>query len=92
TEPYNHKREGIVAAAGEGLSTEKSLSGAHLFDVAPTVLAALSLPRGEHMDGEVLPIVESVGEQTYPELDERTRETTDEQAVEARLTDLGYLE
>ncbi len=92
TELYNHKREGIVAAAGEGISTEKSLTGAHLFDIAPTVLAALGLPRGEHMDGEVLPIVESVGEQTYPEPKERVREATDEQAVEARLSDLGYIE
>jgi predicted AlkP superfamily phosphohydrolase/phosphomutase len=92
TEPYNHKRDGIIAAAGEGIDSGESVSGAQLFDVAPTVLASLGLPRGEHMDGEVLAMVEPAGEQAYPEPDERRQEATDEQAVEQRLTDLGYLE
>ena len=92
TEPWNHKREGIVAATGEGIDSEKSLSGAHLFDVAPTVLATLGVERGDHMDGAVLDVVESVGDRSYPEPKHRARETTDERAVEARLGDLGYLE
>ena len=92
TEPYNHKRDGLIAAAGEAIDADASLAGAHLFDVAPTVLASLGLARGEHMDGDVLSIVESVGKRSYPELDEREREATDERAVEERLSDLGYLQ
>ncbi|EMA50422.1 MULTISPECIES: alkaline phosphatase family protein [Halococcus] len=91
TEPYNHKRDGLIAATGEGIDDGASLAGAHLFDVAPTVLATLGLARGEHMDGDVLALVESMGERAYPELDERDREATDERAVEQRLSDLGYL-
>jgi predicted AlkP superfamily phosphohydrolase/phosphomutase len=92
TEPYNHKRDGIIAATGAGIDTDASLADAHLFDVAPTVLASLGLPRGEHMDGEVLGMVEVVGERAYPERDGRAREATDERAVEERLSDLGYME
>jgi predicted AlkP superfamily phosphohydrolase/phosphomutase len=92
TEPYNHKRDGMVAATGTGIDSDGSLADAHLFDVAPTVLASLGLPRGDHMDGKVLDIVESAGERTYPEYDGQVRETTDEQAVEERLSDLGYME
>ncbi|WP_049899973.1 alkaline phosphatase family protein [Halococcus agarilyticus] len=91
TEPFNHKRDGLIAAAGEGVDTDASLAGAHLFDVAPTVLASLGLARGEHMDGDVLAVVESAGERAYPAIDERDREATDERAVEERLSDLGYL-
>ncbi|WP_049999156.1 alkaline phosphatase family protein [Halococcus sediminicola] len=92
TEPYNHKRDGMVAATGAGIDSDGSLADAHLFDVAPTVLASLGLPHGEHMDGEVLDIVDSAGERAYPDYDGRARETTDEQAVEERLSDLGYME
>jgi len=91
TEPYNHKRDGLIAATGEGIDAEASLAGAHLFDVAPTVLATLGVARGEHMDGDVLSVVEAAGERAYPKLDERDREATDERAVEQRLSDLGYL-
>ena len=92
TEPYNHKRDGMVAATGTGIDSDGSLAEAHLFDVAPTVLASLGLPRGEHMDGEVLDIVEPAGERAYPDYEGPERETTDEQAVEERLSDLGYME
>ena len=66
--------------------------GAHLFDVAPTVLATLSLPRAEHMDGTVLPIVESADEAAYPAIDRGERVATDDGGVERRLSDLGYIE
>ncbi len=92
TEPYNHKRDGMVAATGAGIDTDASPTDAHLFDVAPTVLASLGLPRDEHMDGEVLDMIGSVGERAYPDYDGRTREATDEQAIEERLSDLGYME
>jgi predicted AlkP superfamily phosphohydrolase/phosphomutase len=92
TEPWNHKREGVVAVAGAGIDAEASLAGAHLFDVAPTVLATVGLGRGTHMDGDVLAPVEPAGEREYPAVADRERTTTDDRAVEARLSELGYLE
>ena len=102
TEPYNHKLAGIVAVHGEDVDTDAAASdetdgiggidGAHLFEVAPTVLATLSLPRGEHMDGDVLPIVESADEAAYPAIDRGERVATDDGGVERRLSDLGYIE
>jgi predicted AlkP superfamily phosphohydrolase/phosphomutase len=115
TEPYNHKREGIVAARGTAIDATASatatgtgagesarsdgaaeavsgIENAHLFDIAPTVLATLSLPRAERMDGAVLPVVESTGEEAYSATDRGERVATDDAAVEGRLSDLGYIE
>ena len=118
TEPWNHKREGIVAARGAAIdalapSEIESRSGtgsdrapgtgeaegmidgienAHLFDIAPTVLATLSLPSAERMDGTALPVVESAGEERYASADRGERVATDDSAVESRLSDLGYIE
>jgi len=91
SEPWNHKREGFVAAAGAGVDTTASLAGAHLFDVAPTVLALFDLPRPDRMDGTVLPVAESVGTREYDDVD-RVSAATDDGAVESRLEDLGYIE
>ena len=105
TEPYNHKLAGIVAVHGEDVDTDAAaldetdetdgiggIDGAHLFDVAPTVLATLSLPRGEHMDGDVLSVVESADEAAYPAIDRGERVATDDGGVERTLSDLGYIE
>jgi len=50
-QPWNHKRDGIVAARGDGIDDSATLDGAHLFDVAPTVLSSLGVPPSETMDG-----------------------------------------
>ncbi|PSP72390.1 phosphodiesterase [Halobacteriales archaeon QS_3_64_16] len=101
TEPWNHKRAGIVAARGAAIDatapseTEGIVDGienAHLFDIAPTVLATLSLPSAERMDGAALPVVESAGEEQYASADRGRRVATDDSAVESRLSDLGYIE
>jgi len=89
-EPWNHKRHGVVAAAGD-VDDEASLTGAHLFDIAPTVLATFGLPASDRMDGLPLPVVDRVGAEAYPEYEGETT-ATDDEAVEARLEDLGYLE
>jgi predicted AlkP superfamily phosphohydrolase/phosphomutase len=91
---WNHKRDGMVVAAGEGIDGEGSLADAHLFDVAPSVLAAMGVPYSDRMDGEVLPVVENDGEATaYPEYEgTRPQEGTADDAVKQRLSDLGYLE
>jgi len=89
-EPWNHKREGIVAAAGDGVDGTAALDAPHLFDVAPTVLSLLGIPRSDRMDGEVLPIVDPAPVETYPAYD-GDRVTTVDEAVERRLAQLGYL-
>ncbi|MHC3437829.1 alkaline phosphatase family protein [Natrialbaceae archaeon A-gly3] len=92
SEPWNHKLEGIVAATGEAVDPDADLEDAHLFDVAPTVLATLGVPVDERMDGRPLPCVEDADWQEYPRLEaDKAVETADE-AVEQRLADLGYLE
>jgi predicted AlkP superfamily phosphohydrolase/phosphomutase len=92
TEPWNHTLEGLFVAAGEGIDAEADLSGAHLFDVAPTVLSALGVPYSDRMDGSVLPVVDDVGSTEYHVYSGDTTRATDDDTVEQRLSDLGYLE
>lgn len=91
-EPWNHKREGLFVSAGKGINADADLSGAHLFDVVPTVLASFGMPRDERMDGHVLPVVETAGTERYVDDDGADRRRTDSRAVEDRLSQLGYLE
>ena len=89
---WDHKIDGIFAAAGEGLETDVPIEDADLLDVAPTILASLGIPRSERMDGSVLPIVDDPGYTAYPsyETGARGAEDADEQ-VKERLAGLGYL-
>ncbi|MEM4782335.1 MAG: alkaline phosphatase family protein [Halalkalicoccus sp.] len=91
-EPWNHKLDGIVTATGPGIEDGADLSGAHLLDIAPTVLSALDVPRSDRMDGDPLPLVSPTGEMSYPDREKGTRETTADEDVQDRLADLGYLE
>ena len=92
SEPWNHKLEGVVAARGVDIDHTGGIGNAHLFDVAPTVLATLDIPIDDRMDGHPLPCVEAPGVQSYPRLDEADSVATADEAVEDRLADLGYLE
>jgi hypothetical protein len=56
------------------------------------VLAALGVPQSDRMDGSALPVVEPVGNHYYPRPERRTDLSTDDDRLEARLSDLGYLE
>ncbi|WP_135822791.1 alkaline phosphatase family protein [Halostella litorea] len=91
TEPWNHKRDGVVAVAGDGVDEAAALGDAHLYDVAPTVLATMGVPAAERMDGTVLPAVDPVGERRYPDYDRHSAATADGD-VEDRLANLGYIE
>ncbi|MFB6188270.1 MAG: alkaline phosphatase family protein [Halapricum sp.] len=92
TEPWNHKRDGIFVAHGAAVDASRPLGDPTLFDVAPTVLATLGVPADERMDGRCLPIVDSPGRDQYSRPDRDERIDTDDQAVQRRLTDLGYIE
>ncbi|SFB93082.1 Predicted phosphohydrolase or phosphomutase, AlkP superfamily [Halobiforma haloterrestris] len=91
-EPWNHKLEGIVAARGADVDEAAGIGDAHLFDVAPTVLATLDVPIDDRMDGTPLPCVDPSGYRSYPRLDDDRSVATADDAVEDRLADLGYLE
>ncbi|WP_227377280.1 alkaline phosphatase family protein [Haladaptatus halobius] len=75
-QPWNHKRDGVVAAAGQGVGG--TLEGAHIFDVTPTVLALFGLPKSIEMDGSVLSSVEASGERAYSTRRARPRREDDE--------------
>ena len=92
TEPWEHKREGIVAIAGEGITPTTTLGDSHLFDITPTILSLFGLPVGAEMDGTPLSAVEPTGTTTYPSPDDRAVSTTGDGAIEERLSNLGYLD
>ncbi|MFC4357803.1 alkaline phosphatase family protein [Halobium salinum] len=91
-EPWNHKLDGIVSLTGPGVDTTASLAGAHLYDVASTVLSTFGIAYPETMDGRPLAPVVDVGTKQYDEYEPRAAQATDDAAVEERLADLGYLE
>jgi arylsulfatase A-like enzyme len=80
----------VFAAAG-AIDANASVRKPHLFDVAPTVLAALGIPYSDRMDGRVLPVIDDSGIASYGAYDP-TRRRRDQPAVEQRLADLGYVE
>jgi len=92
SEPWNHKRHGVIAAAGAGVDADADLTGAHLFDVAPTVLSSLSVPPSNRMDGDVLPVVAAVEPSEYAPFTGGQLEQTDADGVRRRLSNLGYLD
>jgi len=92
SEPWNHKRMGVVALTGPGVDTDASLDGAHLFDIAPTVLASLGVPPSTRMDGDVLPGVPPMDAVEYAPFSGGDVTTTDDADVQDRLANLGYLD
>jgi len=91
SEPWNHKIDGTFAAAGDAVD-DATPAAAHLFDVAPTVLATMGVPASDRMDGTAMPFVESSGTTEYPAYDSDADVATDDADVEQQLTSLGYLE
>jgi predicted AlkP superfamily phosphohydrolase/phosphomutase len=45
---------GILILAGSGIRPGVVINGAHIHDIAPTILALLGLPQEDTMDGQVL--------------------------------------
>ena len=90
-ESWNHKRTGVVAAAGPAFDEAATLAGATIFDIAPTICSLFDVPVDAAMDGDPLPVVEESTQQPYPAYDPEPITATDDRAVEDRLSDLGYL-
>ena len=89
-EPWNHKRHGIVSVSGPDIEPDE-VEGAHLLDIAPTVLSLLGVPPSDRMDGDVLAGFDPIDPIEYPEYSGGEAET-DDTDVESRLADLGYIE
>lgn len=92
----NHRHEGLLIAAGPGMSVGAAPEGLAIQDLAPTFLALLGVPAPGQLDGRVLS--ELVGDlQPVAPASEAAVETQsayteeEEAAVEERLKDLGYL-
>jgi len=96
-----HRPEGVLLLAGPDIRAGAHLQGAHITDVAPTVLHLLGLPVPSYMDGrvlkEVLTLIQAPlslqGRGAGGEGQPPTPYTpAEEAAVAARLRALGYLE
>lgn len=98
-----HKMNGIFIGHGPALRCRATIQGAHIVDLAPTILHLLDLPVPTDMDGRVLagafdPAYLAAHPVRYREEGEdRTRgaqELTPEEEAEivSRLTALGYLD
>ncbi|HEX6202834.1 MAG TPA: alkaline phosphatase family protein [Thermoanaerobaculia bacterium] len=68
--PQWHRQFGVIAGDGPGIDRGR-LDGASIFDVAPTVLAALGLPVPEDFSGRVLlPLLPPAALRVRPEVGE----------------------
>ena len=85
---------GIFAASGPDFEPQGELDRISILDIAPTVLAAHGCAVPTDMRGEVLPVFTedpAVGERAPLSIDDALG-SDDEDAVEDRLKQLGYME
>jgi predicted AlkP superfamily phosphohydrolase/phosphomutase len=94
-----HRPEGVLIASGPGIRPGRLARDAHLVDVAPTILAATSVPVPDDMDGRVLvelfadaPHVDRVAGSGPVLHDDPALTPEEEDAVVHRLRSLGYME
>ncbi len=98
-----HHKNGIVVAAGEGVRQQDSVS-ARLIDIAPTMLYYLGIAVGGGMDGRVVeelfaddfknklpPVRQADSPLSTPKENRKTYSKDDEEKIERRLKDLGYM-
>ena len=97
----DHRMDGVIAAAGPGVSDGALSEPALLVDMAPTILAALGVPASVKHDGQVLSsLVGDEASVAAPGMREAAEAGQDEGGlaedealeVEEHLRGLGYLE
>jgi len=94
-----HRPEGIFLVYGAGVHHGKEIEGAHITDVAPTILYLLNQPIPREMDGHLLTTVLSqlpehiqyTGAEIESQKEQYRYTPEDQQYIEDRLKDLGYL-
>jgi predicted AlkP superfamily phosphohydrolase/phosphomutase len=104
--PGTHRPQGVVALAGVGLTPGRNLQ-AHLTDVTPTILAALGLSIPAHIEGTPIVGSAKPAESTAgfnpvrhdpaealegPHRRPFEYSSEEQEIIEQRLADLGYLE
>jgi len=98
----SHRMDGLMMMKGRPLKQGLVLEGAHIMDVAPSVLYLLGLPIPETMDGKVLreaffekfleeKRIEFVQEPTSVFLPKHVYSPEEEEALKKHLKGLGYL-
>lgn len=94
----SHRPEGILLLAGAGVCPGQRLTGAHLWDIAPTALAVLGLALPAQIDGRILheafhedglPTKEAAGEAVAP-VAQRDYTEAEATVIQKRLRGLGY--
>lgn len=100
----DHRPNGVIMGKGPLIAKAKSISGAHIMDLAPTILYLLDQPVPSDMDGKILYQIfqESFVENNPPRYRtekkeknlgaEETYTEKEEKKVEKRLKKLGYLD
>lgn len=91
--------DGVMFMRGPGVPAGVDTAGATVNDVTPTLLAWLGLPRGEDMDGKVVPFLEGRAQiEPIPTWDVQAVEVLGgvpsghEDEILEQLRDLGYIE
>ncbi|MBC8512315.1 MAG: alkaline phosphatase family protein [Dehalococcoidia bacterium] len=99
----HHTSRGIVLLWGEGIRPGSHTDGAHLYDIAPTLLYLMRSPIPSELDGRVLTEVIEPGflaarpiERAMVEAEMTSERSVfsgeDEEVIAKRLRDLGYVE
>lgn len=98
-ESGSHRRNGLLIACGPDLASAKTITGARLIDLAPTILQLLNVPLPTDYDGRVLtdllahsPLIRYQPERVSPPAaagDALSREQN--RIIAERLRALGYL-
>lgn len=95
--------DGILMVEGEGIAPQKTITGAHITDLAPTILHLFGLPVADDMDGRVLselfdpnaPLAaREVSYQSYAgkKKEDPVWSEKEEEAIRGRLRGLGYID
>ncbi len=98
-----HRDYGIFIAYGRNLEKNKTIDGARIYDIAPTVLYLLGIPIPDDMDGKVLKDAISrdylmknpIKKGTASSSEEGTLKSFDSEetaAIKERLKGLGYID
>jgi predicted AlkP superfamily phosphohydrolase/phosphomutase len=95
TDQHNHDVDGVFVGAGPGFDPDGAVDGLSLVDVAPIVMALLGRPVPRRMTSRVPPEVLAVdvdyGVYDGVEFATASDEPAEDDQVEERLEDLGYL-
>ncbi|MFB6140451.1 MAG: alkaline phosphatase family protein [Halosimplex sp.] len=93
---YDHKRDGTFIGAGPGFAADATVDGLSLVDVAPLAMALLGCPVPERMTGSAPEslLTARARSESYGDVPFGTGSQSefDDDPVEDRLEDLGYLE